>query len=170
MCSRPSRSLKSTVTALMRFSSVRYLSRSSWILCTATRFLRCSFAFRFSCSNSSYERARKLRSSFDMNLLKCDYRSDIKWGCDGRFAIVRISRSPPSVSLKNLISHIEGIYLASVWGGHSCPPPLILTFVPHFEPSVHKSQLLNSTANAPDKSVRPTQSRRPYNGARRART
>src|SRR6266576_3395700 len=111
MCSRPSRSLKSTVTALMRFSSVRYLSRSSWTLCRATRFLRCSFAFRFSCSNSSYERARKLRSSFDMNLLKCDYRSDIKWGCDGWFAIVRIARRPESVSLKNLISHIDGIYL-----------------------------------------------------------
>src|SRR5579872_2741644 len=68
MWSRPSRSLKSTVTALIRVSSVRYLIRSSWILCAATRLWRCSFAFRFNCSSSSYERARKLRNSFDMNL------------------------------------------------------------------------------------------------------
>src|SRR5215475_13367739 len=74
MCSRPSRSLNNTVTALMRFSSVRYLMRSSWILCGATRFLRCSLALRFSCSSSSYDRERKLRNSVDMNLLEKVWR------------------------------------------------------------------------------------------------
>src|SRR6185436_6077609 len=69
MWRRPSRSLKRTVTALIRFSSVRYLRRSSWILCAATRFFRCSLAFKFRDSNSSYESERKLRSSFDMVLL-----------------------------------------------------------------------------------------------------
>src|SRR5580658_5003549 len=70
MCSRPSRSLNSTVTALMRFSSVRYFSRCSWILCGATRSLRCCFDCRFSSSSSSYGRERKLRSSVDMHLLE----------------------------------------------------------------------------------------------------
>ena len=36
----------------------------------ATRFLRWSFALRFSSSSSSYERARKLRSSWTCHLLK----------------------------------------------------------------------------------------------------
>src|SRR5882757_2961141 len=48
MCKRPSRSLKRTVTALMR----------------------CSLAFKLSCSSSSYDNERKLRSSVDMNLLQ----------------------------------------------------------------------------------------------------
>src|SRR5450631_2795401 len=69
MCKRPSRSLKSRVTALMPFSSERYLIRSSWILWAATRFLRCSFASRFNSSSSSYDSARKFRSSLDMKLL-----------------------------------------------------------------------------------------------------
>src|SRR6266404_1074668 len=69
MCSRPSRSLKSTVTALMRFSSVKYLMRSSCTLCAATRSRRCFLAFRLSSSSSSYGSAKKLRSSFNMTLL-----------------------------------------------------------------------------------------------------
>src|SRR5215475_2464605 len=78
MCKRPSRSLNSTVTALMRFSSVKYLMRSSWTLCGATRFLRCSFAFRLSCSSSSYDRERKFRNSVDMNLLEKVWRNCLR--------------------------------------------------------------------------------------------
>src|SRR6185437_10892174 len=74
MCRRPSRSLNMTVTALMRLSSVKYLSRSSWILWAGTRFLRCSFASRLSSSNSSYERVRKFLSSVDMELLGCEMK------------------------------------------------------------------------------------------------
>src|SRR5450432_2724073 len=69
MCSRPSRSLNNTVTALIRFSSVRYRIRSSRIRSGAMRFLRCSFASKFSSSNSSYDSAKKFRSSLDMYLL-----------------------------------------------------------------------------------------------------
>src|SRR6266404_1075879 len=75
MCKRPSRSLKSTVTALMRFSSVRYLMRSSCTLCGATRSCRCFLAFRLSSSSSSYGRARKLRNSVDMSLLNLSYKA-----------------------------------------------------------------------------------------------
>src|ERR1700730_5927831 len=70
MCSRPSRSLNSTVTALMRFSSLKYLMRSSCTLCGATRSWRCFLAFKFNSSISSYGSAKKLRSSVDMSLLK----------------------------------------------------------------------------------------------------
>src|SRR5712692_8918065 len=70
MCRRPSRSLNSTVTAFMRFSSVRYLSRCSWILWAATRCLRCSFASRFNSSSSPYESIKKSRNSVDMDLLE----------------------------------------------------------------------------------------------------
>src|SRR5258708_20348553 len=73
MCKRPSRSLKRTVTALIGLSSVRDLIRSSWILWGATRFLRCSLAFKLSCSSSSYDNERKLRSSVDMNLLQLNF-------------------------------------------------------------------------------------------------
>src|SRR6202161_1310899 len=79
MCKRPSRSLKSTVTALMRFSSVRYLMRSSWMVSAATRSRRCFLALRFSSSNSSYERDRKLRSSVVMFLLKGSYCENRCW-------------------------------------------------------------------------------------------
>src|SRR5579862_4122406 len=83
MCSRPSRSLKSTVTALIRFSSVRYLIRSSRILSLETRFLRCSFASRFRSSSSSYVSARKLRSSVGIDnpwglLFKCQQVVSVK--------------------------------------------------------------------------------------------
>src|SRR5947209_5203183 len=63
MCSRPSRSVNITVTALMRFSSVRYRNRSSWICAAGTRSLRCRLAVRFSSSSSPYESVRKSRSS-----------------------------------------------------------------------------------------------------------
>src|SRR6266481_5763928 len=65
MCRRPSRSLNSTVTALIRFSSVRYLSRSSWIFPGATCLVRWSLALRFSSSNSAYDRLRKSCSPFN---------------------------------------------------------------------------------------------------------
>src|SRR6266849_1616442 len=78
MCSRPSRSLKSTVTALMRFSSIKYLMRSSCTLCAATRSRRCFLAFRFSSSSSSYGSAKKLRSSFDISLLKVSCK-EFRW-------------------------------------------------------------------------------------------
>src|SRR5580698_7077808 len=75
MCNRPSRSLKSTVSALMRFSSVRYLSRSSRMVSRETRFLRSSFALRLRSSSSSYDNARKLRSSLDMDVVQ----SPLRW-------------------------------------------------------------------------------------------
>src|ERR1700733_348836 len=63
MCSRPSRSENSTVTALIRLSSVRYLMRCSWILWAATRSVRCFLASRFSSSSSPYGSMRKSRRS-----------------------------------------------------------------------------------------------------------
>src|SRR6266852_5233776 len=78
MCKRPSRSLNNTVTALMRFSSVKYLMRSSCTSCAATRSRRCFLAFRFSSSSSSYGSAKKLRSSFDISLLKVSCK-EFRW-------------------------------------------------------------------------------------------
>src|SRR6266849_8732023 len=78
MCKRPSRSLNNTVTALMRFSSVKYLRRSSCTFCGATRSRRCFLAFRFSSSSSSYGSAKKLRSSFDISLLKVSCK-EFRW-------------------------------------------------------------------------------------------
>ena len=58
-----------------------------------------------------------------------------QWGCDGWFSTRRISRSPFPVLLKNLISHIEGIYLALVivWGERPRSPPLRLAL--HSKPN-----------------------------------
>src|SRR5208282_1689600 len=44
----------------------------------ATRVLRCSFAFRFSSSSSSYVSARKSRSSVDMDVVQSPYDVDAK--------------------------------------------------------------------------------------------
>src|SRR5579864_5003176 len=79
MCNRPSRSVKRTVRALTRFSSVRYLRRSSRILSSETRFLRCSLALRLSSSSSSYDRARKLRSSLDMDVPSVSFEDTRFW-------------------------------------------------------------------------------------------
>src|SRR5579872_222934 len=73
MCRRPSRSLNITVTALIRFSSVRYLMRSSRILSSGTRLSRCSLACRFSSSSSPYESRRKSCSSLVILLLGTVY-------------------------------------------------------------------------------------------------
>src|ERR1041384_7771200 len=47
MCSRPSTSVKQTVTALIRFSSVRYLRRSSSTCASGVCLVRFSLASRF---------------------------------------------------------------------------------------------------------------------------
>src|SRR5712675_480007 len=107
MCSRPSRSLNNTVTALIRFSSVRYLSRSSWILWIATRFRRCSFACRFSSSSSSYESARKLRSSLDMDILQSPNRV-------GRINVANNVTDAQAVAA-------AGIQLGSITRERGCP-------------------------------------------------
>src|ERR1700759_356835 len=70
MCSRPSRSLNSTVTALMCFSSVRYFSRSSRMVSAGTRRLRWSLAAKLRSSSSEYDISMKLRSASDMLLLR----------------------------------------------------------------------------------------------------
>src|SRR5229473_1779556 len=124
MCNRPSRSLNSTVTALIRFSSVRYLSRCSLILSGATRFLRCSFASRFNSSSSSYDNARKFRSSLDnVSPFFVDSRCrrpDLRDQSD--YPPRRAQRQSKVVMEK--IKHSYGERL--VWVGHSCPTPLIL--------------------------------------------
>src|SRR5579872_263607 len=63
MCRRPSRSVKSTVTALIRGSSVRYRRRSSCRSSIDTRLCRWRLAWRLSSSSSEYESIRKSRRS-----------------------------------------------------------------------------------------------------------
>src|SRR5712691_1828125 len=111
MCRRPSRSLKRTVSALMRFSSVRYLSRSSWILCGATRSRRCFLAFRFISSNSSYEIERKFRSSLDMLLLDTEIERSPEVSSTGwEYRIgYRVERS--GTNKKGLCLRLQGFIL-----------------------------------------------------------
>src|SRR5471030_2494030 len=58
-----------TVTALMRVSPTKYLSRSSCSFFIGTRSVRCFFAARLSSSNSLYVSVRKSRSSVLIRLL-----------------------------------------------------------------------------------------------------
>src|SRR5215468_3028072 len=122
MCSRPSRSLKRTVRALMRFSSVRYLIRSSRILSIETRFLRCSLALRLSSSSSSYERARKLRSSLDMDVPSVSFEDtrfcgklrhrlrEVEMAGFNDLEHGRIARAEGGIQSKKLMRAIKGIY------------------------------------------------------------
>src|SRR5665647_423341 len=64
MWKRPSRSVKQTVTALIRFSSCRYFSRSSRMRSAGTRSSRWRLASRFISSSLSYGISRKSRSGF----------------------------------------------------------------------------------------------------------
>src|SRR5579862_6280060 len=107
MCNRPSRSLNSTVTALIRFSSVKYLIRCSLMFSAGIRFLRCSFASRFNSSSSSYDNARKFLSSLD------NVSPFLRWIADaaGRFARPnRLSASTQPRQSKVLMGEIKHSY------------------------------------------------------------
>src|ERR1700690_3178907 len=142
MCSRPSRSLNNTVTALMRFSSVKYLSRCSRIMSAESRLLRCSFASRFSSSSSSYDSSKKFLSSLDMDLLDWIALHGAEFTRTNR-----VSAKPPPRQSKVVMGDIKSSYgeVASVerqvwrgrprprpltlqvWVGRSCPTPLAST-------------------------------------------
>src|SRR5450631_2237399 len=149
MCSRPSRSLNNTVTALIRFSSVRYRIRSSRIRSGAMRFLRCSFASRFSSSNSSYDSARKFRSSLDMYLLEWIALHGGPELCE---PIDYATHSPQRQS-KVLMEEIKRSYGEGpkAWRGRPRPRRGYKCSQPHFESGftedVHSSQTGDSEAS-----------------------
>src|SRR5579862_2886485 len=91
MCRRPSRSLNMTVTALMRFSSVRYFKRSSRTVSRGVRFSRAFFASRFNSSSSAYESVRKscnpLKTQPPQNLGPKHQLSVVDGGRGNEFAI-----------------------------------------------------------------------------------
>src|SRR4029077_10417825 len=72
---------------------------------------RCSFACRFICSSSSYERARKFRSSFTMKLLQAGIlgfgQRGFVWA---EINLFRISCQGILGQLKDLIAAIKCIY------------------------------------------------------------
>src|SRR5271156_707539 len=86
----------------MRFSSLRYFSRASCILCAGARFCRASFASKFISSSSSYGIDRKFLSSLGMNLLEVENTALVLLNCfETKHLGARVSRRNSNRQIQN---------------------------------------------------------------------